>query len=548
MKARTLLCIFLLIGGGAAPLSAQDSDAISPDTVDAESKVVALVQIIQSIETLKADLQDQDSERSPADLEQRLDDLERNFLVVATGIDPNLFYQKAGQKIDWKAEVEDIFSPILVELRKATAHPREVERLRSELAYYENSLVEIEEALQGISLLRAQTDDASLEEKLTELDAFWQQESQEFQTARDGVQLQLAEKEQERTTIREAAQEILRVFFRSRGRNLFLALLAFVVTFLILRFLHRLFHRYIPAEQKYPLLIRAIDILYYVFTFFCALSAMLAILYLAADWVLLGLVIIFLVGLAWAAKYALPRFMEHTRLLLNLGPIREGERVIYNEIPWLVETLNVYTDLYNPLLEGGRIRLPLKDLIGLRSRPFEESEPWFPTRKKDWIFLSDGFYGEVVRQTPEQVTIATMRGSHKIYPTADFLHQHPRNLTIDVFAVKNSVRLDLKYRDIVNSDIAPKLKQAIEDGIKKEWYGEYLLLVLAELEEISESALTMLTIGKFSGEAASEYFEIGWKLQQIAIDACNTYGWDIPVPQLRLHGGNGATREQQSVV
>jgi hypothetical protein len=38
----------------------------------------------------------------------------------------------------------------------------------------------------------------------------------------------------------------------------------------------------------------------------------------------------------------LPSFIREVMLLLNIGAVREGERVVYNGIPWLVKTLNLY--------------------------------------------------------------------------------------------------------------------------------------------------------------------------------------------------------------
>jgi hypothetical protein len=78
-------------------------------------------------------------------------------------------------------------------------------------------------------------------------------------------------------------------------------------------------------------------------------------------------------------------FVREVTLLLNLGAVREGERVMYNGIPWLVRSLNFYTRLVNPELEGGDIRLPLRDFHDLRSRSFDANEPWFPTRLNDWV-------------------------------------------------------------------------------------------------------------------------------------------------------------------
>ncbi len=52
------------------------------------------------------------------------------------------------------------------------------------------------------------------------------------------------------------------------------------------------------------------------------------------------------------------------------------------------------------------------------------------------------------------------------------------------------------------------------------------------------SSLDVITIGKFRGGAASEYTEIRWKLQQLALEVCNENGWEIPFPQLTVSSLN----------
>jgi len=182
--------------------------------------------------------------------------------------------------------------------------------------------------------------------------------------------------------------------------------------------------------------------------------------------------------------------------------------------------------------------LPLRDLFDLRSRPFEEDERWFPCKMSEWVILSDDFYGRIVEQTPEIVTIETMRGTWKTYPTADFLKLAPRNLSCNVFPVVKRLGIDYSHRNEVNGDIVKQLVKEFEAEIKKEFYGEHLIEVRIELEELAESSLNIITIAKFNGAVASEYFEIGWRVQQIALEACNKYGWSIPFPQLTIHQNN----------
>ncbi len=227
------------------------------------------------------------------------------------------------------------------------------------------------------------------------------------------------------------------------------------------------------------------------------------------------------------------------KLLPNVGAVREGERLLYRDIPWRVVEAGFFTELENPALRGGKIRVPLKDLAGLRSRLPAEDEPWFPSEIGHWVILQDGTYGQVVEQTPEVVTVSTTRGIHRSYPTADYLAQHPKNLSVNFFAVPRVVSLHYRYRDIVNTEIVTKLKASIEKGFQETWYGEHLDRVIVELKEMNASSLDVVTIGRFKGPAASEWTEIGWKIQQLALECCNENGWEIPFPQLTVHQAEG---------
>ena len=75
-----------------------------------------------------------------------------------------------------------------------------------------------------------------------------------------------------------------------------------------------------------------------------ALLAGVSVLYAQGDWILLGLVIIVLVGLVLVLQRSLPGYINEARLLLNIGPVREGERIIYHGLPWRVQTLRMQAD------------------------------------------------------------------------------------------------------------------------------------------------------------------------------------------------------------
>ena len=48
--------------------------------------------------------------------------------------------------------------------------------------------------------------------------------------------------------------------------------------------------------------------------------------------------------------------------------------MIFEGIPWEVRAINFYTDLVNPMLTGGTVRVAISDLTELHSRPKARKE------------------------------------------------------------------------------------------------------------------------------------------------------------------------------
>ena len=77
-------------------------------------------------------------------------------------------------------------------------------------------------------------------------------------------------------------------------------------------------------------------------------SCFLIVLYVTGDWLLLGLALLILAGIAIGLKNIFPQFLAEAKLLLNLGAVREGEMVTYEG-----GTLDGEVDQYLPLSESG---------------------------------------------------------------------------------------------------------------------------------------------------------------------------------------------------
>jgi hypothetical protein len=469
-------------------------------------------------------------------LNERLESLKTNFEEIATGLDLEAFYQKPQKRFDWKEEIQTLVGPIVNDLKNMTARPRLIENLRTQVAYYEKQISLVKEALENIQTIAVQVKDEALKNQLIGLKNDWTSKGRQISSQLTIAKYQLTDKLGERKTFLESSKNIVRVFFKSRGRNFVLSVLAFLFVFFLLRYIHR--HLYkgsaIHRTLAGSFYIRLAEVLYQVLTFVGATGALLIVLYVCGDWVLLGIAFIFILGLIWTAKQTLPRFYEQGTLLLNLGPVKENERVIYNGLPWKVVSLHFYTQLVNPELKGGMIRLPLNELKDIRSRPYHHDEPWFPCKEKDWVILNDGTMGNVTIQTPEIVQLAVAGGSFKTYPTAVFLNQNPLNLSRN-FSVRVTFGIAYQHQAIGITEVPQKLKEAVTAGLIRAGYQDDLINLNVEFKEAADSSLDYLISAEFLGRIAKDYYKLSRIIQKIALEASNTNGWEIPFTTYTVH-------------
>jgi hypothetical protein len=250
--------------------------------------------------------------------------------------------------------------------------------------------------------------------------------------------------------------------------------------------------------------------------------------------VLLGLFIIILVGAAWALQRSLPRYMDEAKLMLNLGAVREGERLTYGDLPWRVKSLGFYCTLVNPLLEGGTLLLPLRDLVGYHSREFATDEPWFPSRAGDYVILENGSYGQIVMQTPESVQVRVL-GAIKTWRASAFIDQNPRNLSQQGFTLVLNFGLDYQHQQDITTTVRETLEQELKAEIEQAAIATCLTSLAVEFAQAGASSLDLAVIAGFSGEVADKYFQIQRLLQRLIVEACNRHGWVIPFNQITVH-------------
>ena len=470
------------------------------------------------------------------DLYERMDDLIDNFARTASGFDVSEITSDDKEDINLESEIRELLAPIIIELKGITNRPRRIEQLNRKLNKAKQVQEKVQQAMARIKNVLDQVDDGALKARLQTLAQDWLQRGQQLQSEIAYLQLSLEEELKNNPSIVSTLTRLTESFFKKRGRNILLSAGAFLFVILLMRFVGRQVERRLKSEKIVRSMTsrRLIALTYGICTYSLAVVSMLLVLYSAGDWVLLGIVLLLLLGLGWSARVSLPLYIEQAKLLLNLGTVRKGERIVIDGIPWKVMTIGYYSILANPNLSGGVLRLRLKDLVDKSSRPATASEPWFPCRQGDWILLADETFGQVDMQTPELVRLKLFGDTPKTYITTDFLSQCPQNLS-DGFAVRLTFGLDYKYQKIITTEIPAMVEHAIREALETAGYALQVQSLSVSFMEAAASSLDLICIGCFTGDAAANFKFLKMIFAQACVEAANTHGWEIPFTQLTLH-------------
>lgn len=483
--------------------------------------------------------------KEAAALQLRLDQAERDFEAIATGINPGAVEPATDlAKFDVAAELTEMIQPLIREVKAATEQPRLIEQLRSQLTTHQARLEEVRSAVANVektlaSLAGAKegTADATLRKNLQATLEKWKYAEREARASLEVVRHRLDEVLAKKKSIWETLSHATSSFFLTRGRNIIVSLLALTGTLVGLRAAHRWMVKrspwHVKSDGSLPFAARVIDVAWHAASVFLALVMALTVLYFAGDWLLLGLCLIALIGLVLGARTAIPKYYSQARLMLNFGEVREGERIVHQGLPWVVKSLNMFSELRNPALRNGRLRVPLTQLALSTSRPIEKDEPWFPCVEGDWVQLQDGTFGRVVCITHEFVQVVLLGGSRKTYPTLAFLAQNPQNHAAG-FRVSTIIRLDHRHREEATKSIPVALTKAIHEGLLKDYKPELIKNINTEFRAATLTALELEVLADFNGEMAGNFTNLQRKLQMLALNACNEHGWKLATQVLPL--------------
>ncbi len=553
-----LLSALLLMLAAATAYAAQPASTPAPVPVHSdtwrtfENLFNTIHQAEQDLDSMRGQLRAAKSDAERARIRAEIEVLESNVeslrmaleMWATGGVDLQMFYPKKEEKFDWREEVQSAFEPIVVEVKRLTERPRKMERQRSEQSFYQQRLAATEAALKNIVALKNDAPSDKMRAAFSALESRWRTRNEEYKNQLALINLQMEELSTPSRPVEERATDVLQELLSGHFVNLLLAMFVAALTYGGLRAMNTVYTRLVTKRgRKRPFLARVAHLSYMLISAVLALLAGMAVLYTRGDWILLGLLIIVLMGAALTLQRTLPGFIKEARVLLNLGPVREGERVIYDGLPWNIKALNMYSTLVNPALRGGLIKLPVSALTGLVSRRYDEDEPWFPTRENDFVLLNDGSYGQVLIQTPEAVQLLT-GGAPRTIPAAAFLDKHPQNLSLNGFSVSIILGLDYRHQASATTDIRKKLEDFIASQLKDSRYGTHFKNCSVEFDEAAASSLNFLIGASFSGAAADAYFNLCRLLQRLAVEACNANNWTLPFSQMTIHMADDSSAKE----
>lgn len=554
MKCRVVifgLLFFCIFSGNLLAAPGKGVDSNSMET--ASDKDDISIKMLFSISELKRNLNQRISEKKRllekstsdtekgyleselAKLDRQLNDATADFERIATGVDIGLFLEKREDVFDWKQEVLSLVEPGIKEIKRMTVNARYKTKLKDELSYYENLVAISHNATQNIVTLMSKTDDEGLKKNLENLLPEWKSIEKQIQNRVEITGMQLAEIKSEEKSLIETSRTSIKKFFRTRGLYLLIAILACIGVVLFLRVSSRFVRKMIPgyASKYKPFHIRVFDLLSRVSALFMTLFVLILVFYVFEDWVLLSLAIIFFMGLGWAAKNTLPRFWQQSRLMLNIGAVREGERIVYQGVPWIVKNINLFSILENPYMEE-TLRLPIEEFFGKASRAYHKNEPWFPCKTNDWVVLGDGTWGHVTSISHEMVELVQRGGAKKTYQTMDFIAQSPLNISKN-FRLNVSFGVSYDIQKDATGKVLEIMQEYINQAIQKEGHEKGLLNLRVEFAAAGSSSLDIMVIADFKGEMAPLYQRLSRAIQRWCVDVCTINNWEIPFPQLTIH-------------
>ena len=529
---------------------------VDPTTEFEQIKMDRLKRIRNELVTMKSEinktkkiLEDENLDMvSKIQAESRLNSLEKEyekkqFLFIETATNIHLNDDtKPKEKTTFLEDLQQILSPVLNSFKQISDRPREIQELQALSDAVEARYQEALKAQKRLAEFLKDNKDGSLKWKLRESIQKTDQLVEKLSIQREDLKFRIIKIESDQEPFIQTFSNVILDFFKTKGLHLFLALMIFIAVLWTLSIIRPklmsvlLFQiNRLEKRENYRWMLRPIRVIYNAFAMILAFLFGILTLYALNDWVLVTLILIIVAALVWSSKQYFPVFLAQSKIILNLGSIRENERVFFQGLPWEIKSLGYYCRLYNPVLSGGFLRVNTKDIMQLCSRRIVEGEPWFPTKTGDWVAI-DGKYAKVILQSPEQVLLRTIGTEAIAYSASDFYAKNPINHS-NGFCVEFLFGLDYSHQQVLFTEVIPNFTEEITATLEKKFinYKDNFEGLTIEFAQAGASSLDLRFFVKVKGSLASKKFMIKRAIQACFVEVCNEHNYIIPFNQLTVH-------------
>lgn len=442
------------------------------------------------------------------------------------------------EEYNWRSELIEIASPVLDSLKSITEKPRRKAELLAESERLQERLELAEDASNALNSRQVASDRANTTLRLQMLTDKWRAQANDLTRQQVLVSQQIESISKNDNGFLTSFGNTFQSFFLGRGLTILLAFMGAMVAWGLAKFVWWFSNRYLVAKRirRKSFWYRLFSYSYFLVTFIFIIFAIFLVLYLRDDILLIALMFLLLAAATLSLRNLIPQYMKEARLLLNLGAVREEEMVIYDGLPWIVRSLNLYSILHNPKLTG-IVRLPMDKVKTLVSRPVKDTI-WFPTTKNDYIFLPDGAFGQVVKQTPDLVEVQVRGGMVTTFRARDFYALKVTNISRNAtFGVCASFVVDHANQpvdtDIVNAEIIAAIRASVDEA----GYGEGVRDIIIDMQPTGTSSLAYVVYLTVASKYASNYFSLQRLVQKVSVDFSNSKNWTIPNQKLAVHSG-----------
>ena len=514
-----------------------------PQTLTQVERLAELANVISEEEKALADLRKKANKKDAEPeltrlIEYKVENLrvvKKSFEQIAVrGISLEVFEQEEVPET-WQEELTLVVKPLLENLRGLTEKPRRRETLKQTIALEKSAAQTARLALNSIETsIAEETKDKALDSQLSRIKDKWQRLLTEAERKQELASIELTNLEGDDADWFESFKTSIKAFAQQRGLTLLIALFVSI----IIVFFFRLLASFIESRRKGKssanrTTYRVIAYAQRLLTILFIVIGILIVFFIRGDVLLLALMSILIFASALGLRNFIPQFIEESRILLNIGRVREHELVVINGVPWRIASINVFSKLINPEIRGV-LRLPLEDMKNLVSRKIGD-EKWFPSSIGDWVLDDNDRLYEVISQGPDAVELQSAQGTNKLVPSGDYYAAGFVNLTkskgiriVSIFGV------DYSLQSICLDEVPKKMQAAVQNYLEAADIDTNDIRSRVEFNQAGASSLDYLIIVNVNSVAAKHYYRIERYIQQACVDVCNKEGWNIPFPQMTI--------------